>query len=181
MANTMTLIASSTATGGTSVSFTSIPQTYTDLCIVASTRTTYTGGGSVSSAIQFNSTTTGYTSKCIQYYGASSVVSGSDTTATMGGITGGFIRAFSSSAGGTSNTFGNVSIYIPNYTSSNNKSYSADAVAEDNAASGSSVNGIVMSAGLWSNTAAITRIDFGAEVGNYVSPSTFYLYGIKNS
>jgi hypothetical protein len=101
MANTFELISSVTATSGTSVSFTSIPQTYTDLCIFASIRTTYTGGGAVSSAIQFNSTTTGYTSRYIQYYGASSVVSGSDTTSTMGGITGGFIRAFSSSAGGT--------------------------------------------------------------------------------
>jgi len=79
------------------------------------------------------------------------------------------------------NTFGNSSIYIPNYTSSNYKSYSVEGAVEANGTSSSGVQGLAMTAGLWSNTAAITRIDLGAEVGNFVSPSTFYLYGIKNS
>jgi hypothetical protein len=34
---------------------------------------------------------------------------------------------------GTSNTFSSTEIYIPNYTSSNNKSVSVDSVTENNA------------------------------------------------
>ena len=184
MANTYTLIGSTTATNGTSISFTSIPQTYTDLQLVISAKTTYNGGGgSLSLAIAFNSTGTNYSSKYIQYYGTSTVISGSDTTTTMGGITGGILRAVmvSSFDSTVTSTFGNSSIYIPNYTSSNNKPYSVEGAVEANSSASNGVQGLAMTAGLWSNSAAITRIDLGAEVGNFVSPSTFYLYGIKNS
>lgn len=181
MPNTFNLISSVTATTGTSISFTNIPQTYTDLYLISSARTTYTGGGSVSMTLSFNSVGTGYASRYIQYYGATSVVSGNDSTTTFGGITGGLIRAFMPSAGGTSNIFSNTSLYIPNYKSSDNKTYHIEATSEDNAASGTSVNGIVSTAGLWSNTSAITSISLGLEVGSLVSPSTFYLYGIIKS
>ena len=78
----------------------------------------------------------------------------------------------------TASTFGNTMLYIPNYTSSNNKSSSSDGVAETNA---TNVN-MAMIANLWSNTAAITSIKLtpatGATLQQY---STATLYGIKNS
>ena len=77
----------------------------------------------------------------------------------------------------TANTFANVSIYIPNYTSANYKSVSIDAVTENNATTAYAF----LSAGLWSNTAAITSATITNSSGNYVQYSTAYLYGIKNS
>jgi hypothetical protein len=183
MANTYTLINSVTATSGTSVSFTSIPQTYTDLVILVSAKSTYTsGGGSLSFSISFNSNGSNYNSRSLQMYASSSIANNTDTTQTFGGITGGFIRSMgTSSFSATTSTYSNCKIYIPSYTSSNNKSFWAEATAEDNAGSGTSANSIVMHAGQWANSAAITSIEFGLELGTFVSPSTFYLYGIKNS
>jgi hypothetical protein len=51
-------------------------------------------------------------------------------------------------------TFGNAIIYIPNYTSSNNKSISVDSVNENNDTEAYAM----LTAGLWSNSAAITSI-----------------------
>jgi hypothetical protein len=55
----------------------------------------------------------------------------------------------------TANTFANVEVYIPNYTSTNQKSVSADAVSEQNATTAY----MALTAQLWSNlTTAITSI-----------------------
>ena len=185
MANTYTLIGSTTATSGTSLTFSSIPQTYTDLVLYISARTTYSGGGGgVSGAISFNSNTTSYTAKGILGYAATSLAGDNTTTTTMGGVTGGFLRGIANSSWNSTSTnmYGNSTIYFPNYTSSAYKSFFLDGVVEDNTSGGSTtVNQIQMSANIWSNTAAITSITIGMEVGTFVSPSTFYLYGIKNS
>jgi hypothetical protein len=77
----------------------------------------------------------------------------------------------------TTSTFGSTEIYIPNYASGNNKSASLEGVAENN----SSTNAMQMTAGLRSNTAAITSIILQSYEGNFVADSTFYLYGIKSS
>jgi hypothetical protein len=89
------------------------------------------------------------------------------------------------SAAGNATTSGNTSIwgvgtfYIPNYAGSNNKSVSADNAREANQATDTY---LVMDAGLWSNTSAITSIKIAPRVGpNFVQYSTAYLYGIKNS
>jgi hypothetical protein len=57
----------------------------------------------------------------------------------------------------TANTFGNTEFYIPNYTSSNYKSFSVDGVTENNATAA-----FALYAGLWSNTAAITSFRLNA-------------------
>jgi len=183
MATTYTLINSTTLTSGTSVSFTSIPQTYTDLVMLISAKSTYaSGGGSMSFSISFNSNSSNYNSRSLQMYASSSIANNTDTTQTLGGITGGFIRGIATTSySATTSTYSNSKIYIPSYTSNNNKSFWAECTAEDNAGSGTSANSIVMHAGQWANSAAITSIEFGLEVGTFVSPSTFYLYGIKNS
>ena len=78
----------------------------------------------------------------------------------------------------TASTFGNGDIYIPNYAGSNYKSASADTVSENNASTGYDD----MTAGLWSNTAAITSIAISSFTSStIIQYSTFYLYGIKNS
>lgn len=54
----------------------------------------------------------------------------------------------------TASTFANTMIYIPNYTQSTNKSISIESVFENNGTAARQFLG----AGLWSNTAAITRV-----------------------
>ena len=76
----------------------------------------------------------------------------------------------------TASTFDSIDLYIPNYTSSNNKSFSVDSVAENNSAT---VNQLDLIAGLWSQTAAITSITFTSyNAANFVANSTFSLYGL---
>jgi hypothetical protein len=75
----------------------------------------------------------------------------------------------------TASTFASADIYIPNYTSSDYKSISIDTVTEKNATDAY----MRLTAGLWSNTAAITSIGLNCSAsGNFVQYSTFYLYGV---
>lgn len=165
MPNTFTLIASSTvgAGGASSIDFTSIPSTYTDLCLIYSGRTT-TAGNDDEALISFNGSSTGITQRNI-YGNGSSAASGTTPNQFAGSV---------NATGSTANTFANIQIYIPNYAGSSNKSYSIDSVAENNATA------IIMrlAAGLWSNTAAINRVTLTLGFAQY---STAYLYGIKNS
>ena len=167
MANTYTLIASSTvgAGGAASIDFTSIPSTYTDLAIVASLRSDYSGQG-IALRINPNGSGSNMTAKVLLGSG-SSASSFSDTI------------AYASSVANTStaNTFGNVSWYIPNYASSNNKSISVDFVTETNASA--AIMGL--SAGLWSVTTAISSLSILTTAGNLMQYSTAYLYGVKNA
>ena len=173
MANpTLILIASSTVGSGgvSSVTFSSIPATYTDLVVKMSARTASTTGIAVDNILaQFNGITTSvYSEKGLGGNG-SSAYSQSFSRSVVG-------TGLADTSSATSNTFGNTELYIPNYTSSNYKSTSADGVTENNA-TGSWVE---MDAGLFSNTSPITSITFSSN-GNFVQYSTFYLYGINNS
>lgn len=164
---TMTLIASTTvgSGGASSIDFTSIPQTYTDLYLVIHGRTTRSGSDVDGNRLNFNSSTTGYTNRLLFGNGAA-VFSNTDTNATAGNSTG---------AANTANTFGSSGVYIPNYTSSNNKSFTAEGVGENNATGAFQF----VSGALWSNVAAITSISIKSESGSdYVQHSTATLYGI---
>jgi hypothetical protein len=168
MANTYTLIDKSILGSTTaSVTFSAIPSTYTDLKIVYSIRSNNTNPSNTID-VSFNGSTTGFTNIYLQASGTSPN-SGSNFARFSGA---------QNSSSETANTFSNGEIYIPNYTGSNNKSYSADWVYENNSSSG---NGLGFIADLWSNTAAITSIGITGYAGDFLSGSLFYLYGIKNS
>jgi hypothetical protein len=174
MANTFTKIASVSvdSSGASSMSFTSIPNTYTDLCLFVSARSSRSQS-SDNIDIFFNGSTSNRSDTALRGSGGVTV----SYTTSNGHI--GYIPA----ASDTSNTFGSTFIYIPNYTSSNNKSFSADVVMENNA-SGNGSAFMVLDAGLWSQTAAITSITINTSSGassNFVQYSTATLYGIKNS
>ena len=171
MANTFQLIASTTvgAGGASSIDFTSIPSTYTDLCLKISARHS---GSSVANAffIKFNGNTSSYSYRYLE--GAGSGTPGSSFGSTRNaGVENGNTS--------TANTFSSAEIYIPNYAGSNNKSYSSDSVVENNATLG--IQWFL--AGLWSNTAAITSISIQPDTSPnaYVQYSTAYLYGVKNA
>jgi len=170
MANTHILISSYTVpySGTPSVTFSSIPSTYTDLKILGSTRC---DGASAQLIAKFNGSTTGYSRKVV--YGDGS------TASSSGGSAEAHVRfSFSETSSQTAYTFNSFDLYIPNYTSANQKSLSADSVSENNAAGAEAG----LHAGLWSGTAAITSINISdVSATNFVQYSSFYLYGIKNS
>lgn len=175
MANTYTLIASSTvgSGGAANIEFTSIPATYTDLLIKVSARAASGGDSFAHLLITFNSSTSGYTNRRIQSSGSTAASSSDGTTEIYQkyGING---------SASTASTFGNLDIYIPNYAGSNYKSVSSDSVTENNATEA----WIDLNAGLWSNTAAITSVKLAAEYAgarNFAQFTTAYLYGISNS
>jgi hypothetical protein len=170
MANTYIQIASITvgSGGATTMEFTSIPSTYTDLIIKFSGRD---NASAVVHNIQmiFNNSSTGYTGKNLYGDGSSASSSGTASSTWMQGT-------YLNGATSTSNTFSNIEIYIPNYAGSANKSASFDSVVENNATSA----GTSLWVGLWSNTAAITSIKFTSIDGATTSQhSTATLYGIK--
>lgn len=145
------------------IEFTSIPSGYTDLKVLVSGRssTTTTGIDAI-----FNGSTSSYTNK--RLYGTGGSVA-SDSAATSY-ISNTMIVDSSYTAG----AFGNGEIYIPNYTSSNFKSVSVDGVSENNATTALAM----ITAGLWSNTAAITSILLRPNSGNFATNTTATLYGI---
>ena len=151
------------AAGASSVTFSGIPQTgYTDLVIKYTGRANDNGAAD-GFAVQFNGSTTSFSGKTL--YGSGSAALSASPTDRLAVING---------TGSTANTFANGEVYIPNYTSSNYKSYSIDVVTENNATEVATQ----LAAGLWSNTAAITSItlvDSGKTILQY---STFYLYGV---
>ena len=171
MANTFVRIASVTvgSGGASSISFSSIPATYTDLIVKVSARTTNAGAGFQSLDLQFNSSSADRSGRYLTGDGSSP---GSGTLSTTS-----FLIYALQDAGTTSNTFTNAELYIPNYAGSTNKSSSVDAVTENNGTSA----GAAFTANLWSNTAAITSITLTPQSGNLVQYSTATLYGIKSS
>ena len=166
MANTYTLISSvAVGSGGAAnIDFTSIPQTYTDLVLKLSGRR-----NSTTTRVDIKLNNSALNGSYIRLYDASGTA-GSDSSSFL------FTQVPDSTI--TANTFSNVELYIPNYTSSNYKSISQDQVRENNSAT----NTNSLMALLWSDTSAInqiTLIPFSS--GTFDQYSTAYLYGISNA
>jgi hypothetical protein len=178
MANTFTKIASATvgSGGASSIDFTSIPSTYTDLCLKISARNTVTTSSGYM-RIEFNGVTTNFSSNVL--YGAGGGGTGSFTPASP--YT--FVFFYTDADSDTASTFSNAEVYIPNYAGSTNKSINIDAVSENNGANALSS----LTAGLWSNTSAITSVKLTTynnnndASANFKQYSTAVLYGISKS
>lgn len=167
MANTFTKISTVTVgvDGAASISFTSIPSTYTDLCVKISARTTNAYFRD-SVSIRPNDATTNKTNLFLIGQGTS-VVAGpqSDIYVEIEG-----------DSGTTASVFGNADIYIGDYTSNHSKTFLIETVTENSSASS---NALCLTAGLWSSSAAITSLTFLS--ASFMQYSTATLYGIKNS
>jgi hypothetical protein len=150
--------------GAANIEFTSIPQTYTDLNLVFSLRSTTTTDFIT---LYFNTTSVGFTYRRVTGDG-SGAGGNTGTSAVVGTQT---ISTY------TASVFANSALYIPNYAGSTNKSWSLDTVLENNA----TATQMNLIAGLWSNTAAITGIKIEAPAGSIAQYSSASLYGIKNS
>jgi hypothetical protein len=152
--------------GASSIDFTSIPSTYTDLVLITSLRATLDQAWA---KLQINGSDSNFTSKSIEGYGSGTPDSFSRTDNLN------FIALNKSTF--TASTFGNTSIYITNYAGSVNKSISVDSVAENN---GTACLNILF-AKLWSSSAAINQLTIIPQSGNLAEFSTAYLYGVSNA
>jgi hypothetical protein len=173
MPSTYTLISSNVlSSSAASVTFSAIPATYTDLVVRFSVRGDRADRrdllmvGLNSSSINI-STTYLYST-----YSSGVGQSGRDAAATSAGF--GYFDA----ASATANTFASGEIYIPNYLASTAKQISSVMASEDNS---TTADGWYQ-ASLANSTAAITSINLSRLFGsNFVSGSSFYLYGISKS
>jgi hypothetical protein len=161
---TYTLISSSTVGSGgtTSIDFTSIPGTYTDLLISCSLRNSGTN-----SDCYLTVNGSGGSDRWVFGYGNG-----------MGATSGTRIYIESCISSQTANTFSNSQIYIPNYTTSVARAISTDTVTENNAVSNMLT---LLSAGLSSSSSAVTSLSLVVLAGSFVQYSTAYLYGIVKS
>jgi hypothetical protein len=146
-----------TANGSASTyTFLSIPNTYTDLILVANTVNAQTGGFV---ALNFNSDTGGNYSRTFFYGDGTSTISGRGTNATR------------IDAGGTNPNGAFASYSIFNYSNTTtNKTVLAQHLEPSRL-----VAGVVA---VWRNTAAITRIDVSTQSA-LSAGQVLTLYGIK--
>lgn len=148
-----------------SIEFTSIPQDGVDLLLVGSIRITTSTGSQVYVYLNNDSTSANYSMVDLVGNGAS--------VSTFAGTQN--LRLPANISTTTANTFGNGTIYISNYTSSNAKSISNDAVTENNATTAFQR----IEAYKWSGTSAITSITIDWPFGDMVAGSTASLYKIS--
>ena len=172
MATTFTQIGTAqiVSTDTTTVEFTNIPNTFTDLKVEISARAD--GSGNVEMIeFTYNNNTSNRTSLVMEGRPASdSIASFAPTTLFIGNV---------NAPGQVSSSFNNVSLYIPNYAGSGNKvSISEASMNGSNAERSGAIN-----VQRWADSTAITSIQFKLEGGvrKFVQHSTFYLYGIKNT
>lgn len=163
------------ASGSASIEFTNIPQTFTDLKILLSTRANRAGEQVDLARITFNDSASGYSKRDL--YGDYTAAYSSSSSGASSYLPQGFSPASSA----TANTFSNNEIYIPNYTNSNSKSISTDIVTENNSTTANH-GYLTISAGLWANAAAITKITIANHLGTgFAQFSSATLYGIKKA
>lgn len=153
------------AGGASSITLSSIPQTYTDLVVFWSGRVDNTSA--YYGQFYFNGNTTGYSRLGVSGNGSGIGSLSFADTFTLIQAEGAY----------TANTFGSFFAYIPNYAGSSTKSWSIDAVTENN----STTSYQTFYTGLWNNTAAISSITLVPNSLNFVQNSTVYVYGIKNT
>ena len=164
MPATYTLINSNVlASTSTSIAFSSIPATYTDLVLRYSVRL---DGASVANSEQFRlngDTSTNY---------SETEVAGSGTGAGSSRKTNvsAWELGYFNGGGSTSNTFSSHELYIPNYTGTANKPISYFGVVETNA---STTNQIQAIAKLYRGGSAISSLTIGAYGLNFQIGSSF--------
>jgi hypothetical protein len=171
---TLTKIAEQTLTVNTNtVTFSSIPNTYTDLKLVISARSTTTAP-----SVYFLFNNDG-----AALYSNTTITGNGASTQTSFRLSGSTFNRFDSTGEGssmTANVFGSVELYMPSYSSSTTfKSFIYDACVENNSASGVNYYNST-GAGLYRSNTAINRIDIVYDA-NMIPLSSFTLYGIKNT
>jgi hypothetical protein len=166
MPKTYEPIATTTGTGSsTSITFSSIPSTYTDLVLVCSVIVP----SSSSIAIQFNSDTGNNYSYTVLDSDGATASSNRQTNVNVINLAG-----WSSNLGSTTSP-SPIICHINNY--SNNTTFKTGLVRST--AYGTSSSCVDAFVGTWRNTATITSVRVFSSSANLATSSTFTLYGIK--
>jgi hypothetical protein len=153
--------------GASSISFSSIPQTFTDLLVVSSCRSSSMTYVTDMMLVDFNGAGTSNFNSINFGAANGSNFSFNDTNGYIG---------MCATTMQEANSFAVTSAYIPNYTVATNKSYSIDAVGPSVTALGTWASRFT---GMrWSNTAAITSMVITPNSGTFLQFSTISLYGI---
>ncbi len=173
MANMIPIQTVTVGSGGVSnISFTNIPQIYTDLILKISARTT--GSSDDNMRITVNGDT------AASYYNINLWSNGSsaatESVSGSGKLIADYAAGYLPNTSTTANTFNNFEMYIPNYTGSNYKSISINNVSENNSASTYIRTGI--GSALWSNTSPITSLVV-TNFNSFAQYSSATLYGIR--
>ena len=170
MPNTFTKISTVTvgAGGAATINLTSIPATYTDLCLKVSMRTNRADTADPV-LITFNGSSSGYREN--RFWADGSAVSAYSSTQIEG--------QYANSTNSSSNNFASLDMYIANYANTSQyKSFNYGCAVQQTA---NPMYTVILN-GIWSNTAAINQITLDPIYGaNFVQYTTATLYGIKNS
>jgi len=151
--------------GAASITFSSIPATFTDLVILSSVRS---DRSTVTDSLKMNLNGNSSNQSTIILRKTSGVSNMDLSTIRIADVP---------AASRASGIFGNASTYITSYLSSQAKAVSSDYVSENNA----SDNRMGITASLWDNTAAVTSIVLEINTGDFAEHSTATLYGIKST
>jgi|LakMenEpi03Aug12_release.lakeMendotaPanAssembly.Ray.scaffolds.fasta_scaffold426809_3 hypothetical protein len=168
MASAYKLIKTHTTTSSvSSVLISTIPQSFQDLKLVVSARSSAAQEDDAL-YVKFNSAATTYYSQVMFDNGGS--VYGFRLTSAYAGV----ITANTSDA----NIFSNSDIYIAGYASSTKNKAAVTSTTNETTSSNIRHDQAQLN---WRSTAPITELLIEAGAGNIMSGSTFYLYGISNS
>lgn len=161
------------AGGQTTITFSSIPQTYTHLQLRMLARCTQqTSGNATNMYMNFNSDSgTNYTYHNLWTNGGGSASAGGNTARTAA------IHTFPTKSGETAGLFGVSVCDILDYTDTTKYKNVRHLDGYDANGSGE----IWYYSNLWVNTAAITTITLTEDLGDFAQYSTFALYGIRGA
>lgn len=171
---TYTLISSNVLSVATaSVTFSSIPSTYTDIVLHASVRTTRSQVFDYINLTMNGTGGTAYTST--EVYGNGGGLTGA--TQIAGPVN--YLEFISGNTAAT-NAFGYTEVYFSQYK---NTSYQKNLNALSGVGTTSPASSAYVDAwaGLFNSTSAISSITMTPGTGNFVAGTSFYLYGIANS
>lgn len=178
MANTLKLIKTHTVgSGGESIiTFNNIPQTYTDLMILGSVKTSRNSANDFIKGY-FNSDTADGNYTGFLNYNTTGAISG---VSFAGASAPRYFGDVPGNSAGVASMFSQTRIWINGYSDSNTKSYGSES-GQNSAVSGTTQL-LTYSQGRWGGTSAITSISFTCGVtGPWVEFSTMSLYGIQGS
>lgn len=159
------------AGGSASITFSSIPSTYTHLQVRAINRGTRAGSGYDYLMVQVNSDTSANYSWHLLYGNGTAAAASSSASQTSMGM------GFDPQASATANAFGVTIMDILDYANTNKyKTFRSLCGSDTNDTNGA----VGLASGNWRSTSAITSITLSNNVsGNLAQYSSFALFGVK--
>jgi hypothetical protein len=171
MPNTFNLLSTITvgSGGAASITFSNIPQNFTDLMLFISPRERDIADIRQPIFLTFNNNTSGYSDR-ISLTDATSTPTSTSNSYGAGSFV---MNGYATGTTATSGTFSSLQTYISNYTGSGYKVFGTDSVIENNGATGL----LSIQAQSWDNTAAISSIQLTTYTA-FAQHSSASLYGI---